>query len=647
LRGSASRPVLEGYALDRVIAETSVAVVYLGTDVALKLPVAVKEYLPQRLARRHSASLVLPLPGETQRFERGLQAFVEEARTLARCEHPSLLRVVRLVQANGTAYRAMPHHAGQRLDEMWRRRGAPPDGTTLRALLEGLLDALQAWQLVGGVHGRVAPDNILVLLDGRPLLMGPGAVEAALAPERGGAASSGARGTPLTDAWPRGPWVDVHAVARVGRFCITGEWPQEGTDAAAEPLRDAMRRLGLAGARLPLDAALVDAIAAATSPEPQLRPQSAAQLREWLAHGPPAFAAVDVPVDVAIDTPVEAARTPAVNGVAASVAPGAGAALHGIVAPSMQTPVDTTARGRVTYPPEDVEAPFALPPDEVVVAHDVGLNGVHVLGRMRGEDDEAATPTPTERDEGQRPVPQLTPELASLAGRLAGQRDAALAEDAEADASFALPGERRSAGGLARRSGLPTWIFPVVAIAVMVALGVVLLIDQQPVRVEGWTPARAVAPKAEEPRSIDMVTPSPSPMAQTPTTPSPMPPPMAQTLPAAPAAATPDATAEPAAPPASATPPTPSPPSLSAAPKEDAPETRPAVATSTPPRVSHAAPVAPAKAARAAPVVASPREACGERTQFSLYRCMKTQCTEGRWWAHPQCVRLRMTDEVE
>ncbi len=44
---------------------------------------------------------------------------------------------------------------------------------------------------------------------------------------------------------------------------------------------------------------------------------------------------------------------------------------------------------------------------------------------------------------------------------------------------------------------------------------------------------------------------------------------------------------------------------------------------------------------------ASPREVCGERTQFSLYRCMQTQCSQRRWTSHAQCERLRATDSVD
>jgi hypothetical protein len=43
---------------------------------------------------------------------------------------------------------------------------------------------------------------------------------------------------------------------------------------------------------------------------------------------------------------------------------------------------------------------------------------------------------------------------------------------------------------------------------------------------------------------------------------------------------------------------------------------------------------------------ADPRSACGTRTNFSLYYCMKAQCRQPRFSSHPQCQRLRENDEV-
>lgn len=44
--------------------------------------------------------------------------------------------------------------------------------------------------------------------------------------------------------------------------------------------------------------------------------------------------------------------------------------------------------------------------------------------------------------------------------------------------------------------------------------------------------------------------------------------------------------------------------------------------------------------------VSTPRQQCGARTGFSLYRCMQQQCALARWRPHAQCVQLRQTDTV-
>ena len=64
-----------------------------------------------------------------------------------------------------------------------------------------------------------------------------------------------------------------------------------------------------------------------------------------------------------------------------------------------------------------------------------------------------------------------------------------------------------------------------------------------------------------------------------------------------------------------------------------------------------AAPVEPPRAevaeADTARAFSSPRAACEPRTEFALYRCMQTQCERTQWFQHPQCIRLRLRDEID
>ncbi len=55
----------------------------------------------------------------------------------------------------------------------------------------------------------------------------------------------------------------------------------------------------------------------------------------------------------------------------------------------------------------------------------------------------------------------------------------------------------------------------------------------------------------------------------------------------------------------------------------------------------------PPPTTRQAAAPSSPRQACGDRTGFALYRCMQLRCAAATWTDHAQCVRLRRSDAVE
>ena len=173
-------------------------------------------------------------------FAKGLKAFINETRTLARCDHPSLVRIVRLWEANGTAYRVMPRYPATRLLEVRERMNEPPDEEAVRALLDALLGALAAFHHAGGGHGKVTPSNILLLADNRPLLLGPGAAGRAIAGDRIDALMTSVEPcfAPIEQIVesadiPLHPSVDLYALAGVARYWMSGQLPAPAFGAPA------------------------------------------------------------------------------------------------------------------------------------------------------------------------------------------------------------------------------------------------------------------------------------------------------------------------------------------------------------------------------------------------------------------------------
>ena len=276
--------------VERVIADSSFAIVYLANEPGSARRYTIKEYLPLTLARRGDdfASVVLRAPQHAGAFERGLLAFSAEAQLFERCNHPALLRVLRCWQAHGTVYRLMPYLHGDSLLALRRAMTAPPDDAALRRLLFALLGGLQALHDTHHHHGDVSAGNIMLLSDDRPVLLDTGAVRRALVGEQtralmaqidGGALGSG----PLEpDGDQVGAAADVHALAAVAHFCISGRLPSGA--AGFEPLLPAPGNA--ATAEPTFSASLLGAIDTALSGSAEQRPHDVAHFRAALAGTP-------------------------------------------------------------------------------------------------------------------------------------------------------------------------------------------------------------------------------------------------------------------------------------------------------------------------------------------------------------------------
>lgn len=348
---------LGGFELQRAIARSASSVVYAATDHALALTVAIQEYLPARLVRREPGGRLRAADDwHEDAIARGRRAFIDEARLLAHCDHPALVRISQLFEANGTAYRVMPFYSGRRLLDLRRAMPEAPDEASLRALLDDLLGALEAIHRGGRVHGGVTPGNILLLGDDRPLLLGPGtagheigsdlvdtlmaSLESTLAPHPAGPT-------------PTGPIADLHALADVIHFCIAGvPTPAPGLGREREGIASVIERSFDAAARPRYSPELISTLDAALSPFAEEWPLSAAQFRTWLARGAPRLRQRAGPrfasAEPAVTAAAPAAAAPAVA-AAPDAPPRAPADATAAIGPPAPPPTDPMTTDRAPW----------------------------------------------------------------------------------------------------------------------------------------------------------------------------------------------------------------------------------------------------------------------------------------------------------
>ena len=300
--GGAALPIgqaLQEYVIEGLVGEGGFGIVYLARDTRLDRVVALKEYMPTNLAQRGSdRSVAVRSERHRETFVLGLRSFVNEAKLLASFDHPSLVKVYRFWEENGTAYMVMPFYEGPTLRQKLTELGQPPDEAWLRALLAPMIDALELIHNDHCWHRDIAPDNILLLAPQktqagpgpqlRPLLLDFGAARRVIGDVTHNLTVILKPGyAPLeqyaeSETMRQGPWTDVYALCAVLYCAVTGRAP---VPSVSRVLSDEMVSASQAGAGR-YSQAFLAAIDAGLAVRPDARPQSMAALRERFDLGP-------------------------------------------------------------------------------------------------------------------------------------------------------------------------------------------------------------------------------------------------------------------------------------------------------------------------------------------------------------------------
>lgn len=343
--------VLHEFRIERVIGEGGFGIVYLARDLQLERTVALKEYMPSSLATRQTGFGVgVRSERHRETFELGLRSFVNEAKLLASFDHPSLVKVYRFWEQNGTAFMVMPYYEGPTLKAWLKQQPQPPGEDWLKRLLHPLLDALELIHADRCYHRDIAPDNILLLgAMQRPLLLDFGAARRVIGDATQALTTILKPGyAPIEQyaevpSMKQGAWTDVYALCAVLYAALTGRPP---APAVGRMMKDEMVPIAqLAAGRYSPE--FLRAIDEGLALRPEQRPQGIAALRERLFAQP------------ARDVDATLLRALA-DGEKTVVAPTV-AQVHARQDSDEATVVSSRTLGRAAAPPPE-PVPAALPP---------------------------------------------------------------------------------------------------------------------------------------------------------------------------------------------------------------------------------------------------------------------------------------------
>src|SRR5262245_52169743 len=169
--------VIAGYQIVRLLGAGGFGMTYEAVNDITERRVAIKEFFPQGIASREAATKIVYAPRNAEIIEWALNRFERSTTELCRLRHPNIVRVFHYTKENNTGYMIMEYVEGVTLEGWLRKHAVPPTPNELRPVVEPIIDALAYVHESGRIHRDIAPDNIMIRPDGRPILIDFGAIK--------------------------------------------------------------------------------------------------------------------------------------------------------------------------------------------------------------------------------------------------------------------------------------------------------------------------------------------------------------------------------------------------------------------------------------------------------------------------------------
>jgi len=277
---------IDQYVITSLLGRGGFGITYLVRDEALQKDFALKEFFPESLVLREGASIRIRsnTNSETE-YRWGLRKFFDEARLLVQFNHPNIVSVRRVFEANNSAYMLLDFVDGSTLESWLRGLDSPPTQEELDTIVTPLLSALELVHRNRTWHLDFSPENVMIRRsDGVPVLLDFGAsrleikqrshVVSALVFKSGYSAPE--QYTSKADRY--GPWTDIYAVGATLYRAISGRLPSEAIERQLNDELEPARRVAKGRYR----DSFLGAIDWAMQLKPEGRPQSIADWRKSL-----------------------------------------------------------------------------------------------------------------------------------------------------------------------------------------------------------------------------------------------------------------------------------------------------------------------------------------------------------------------------
>ena len=231
------------YTIDKVLGQGGFGITYLGHDNNLDQRVAIKEFLPTEFAVREDDQSIKPITqGQEDMYHWALDRFISEARTLAKFDHPNIVRVMAVFEENNAAYMVMRYEEGETLEHIFKTQGILSQAELLDIVLP-IIDGLKIVHEAGFIHRDIKPANIFIRADGSPVLIDFGSARQSVGAQTQTLTTLISPGySPIeqyfTKGEDQGPWTDIYGLASTIFRGVAGKRPVDTMTRSKQILAD-------------------------------------------------------------------------------------------------------------------------------------------------------------------------------------------------------------------------------------------------------------------------------------------------------------------------------------------------------------------------------------------------------------------------
>ncbi|MDU8943346.1 serine/threonine-protein kinase [Ovoidimarina sediminis] len=162
------------YKIARFLNSGGFGITYLARD-SLDRIVVIKECFPSAMCCRQGQSVRVRSKDHSKEFESIVRLFGQEARALAKLDHPNIVGVHQVFEDNHTAYMALDFVRGRDLLDIIDEEPERLNPDRIRSMLRKILEAVEYIHDRGILHRDISPDNILLDQNDEPVLIDFGA----------------------------------------------------------------------------------------------------------------------------------------------------------------------------------------------------------------------------------------------------------------------------------------------------------------------------------------------------------------------------------------------------------------------------------------------------------------------------------------